>query len=225
MARYRSRLIETCTRIALIAVGVPASAAILAGPACAADVRPTPVRAEWPQWRGPARDGVSAETGLAHEWRRPPRLVWQARGLGEGYSSISQAGGRIYTMGDRGPSQFVIALRATDGAELWATPIGASWQGGGYAGPRCTPTIDGENLYAIGPHGDLACLDAATGQIRWQKSLARDFGGKMMSHWGYSESPLVDGDRLICTPGGSQAAIVALDSARAPKYGGPACRV
>jgi outer membrane protein assembly factor BamB len=184
--------------------------------------------AEWPQWRGPARDGVSTETGLAHQWPRPPRLVWRATGLGEGYSSVSIAGGRIYTMGDRGSSQVVIALRAEDGAELWATPIGSSWQGGGYAGPRSTPTIDGENVFAIGPHGDLACLEAKTGQIHWQKSFARDFGGKMMSHWGFSESPLVDGDRLICTPGGPRAAIVALDKhtgaeiwrARLPSLGG-----
>ena len=74
-----------------------------------------------------------------------------------------------------------------------------------YAGPRCTPTIDGELAYAIGPHGDLACLDVKTGQIRWQKNFARDFRGLMMSHWGFSESPLVDGDRLICTPGGPDA--------------------
>ena len=181
-------------------------------PALAAEVRPQAARGEWPQWRGPKRDGTSTETGLVHDWsRKAPRLLWKASGLGEGYSSISLVAGRIYTMGDRGADQFVIALSEETGKELWATRLGASWKGGGYAGPRGTPTVDGALLYAVGPHGDLVCLDAKTGHLRWQKNFARDFGGRMMSHWGFSESPLVDGARLICTPGGSGAALVALD--------------
>ncbi|MBI2823854.1 MAG: PQQ-like beta-propeller repeat protein [Planctomycetia bacterium] len=185
---------------------------VFAPTAGSAPARPAIRVGDWPQWRGPSRDGVATETGLANDWSaRPPRLAWKASGLGEGYSSISIADGRIYTMGDRGSEQFVIALGLKDGAALWATPIGKSWQGGGYAGPRCTPTIDGRRLYAIGTGGELVCLDAATGNVHWRKNFARDFGGKMMSHWGYSESPLVDGDRLVCTPGGPNAALVALD--------------
>ncbi len=181
--------------------------------AWAADARPDPGKVGWPQWRGPGRDGVSTETGgLSHDWsRKPPPLIWKTTGMGEGYSSVSVAGGIIYTMGDRGDDEFVIALRQKDGQELWRTRIGASWQGGGYTGPRCTPTIDGKNLYAIGPHGDLLCLDAKSGTPRWQKNFKADFDGQMMSHWGFSESPLVDGNRLICTPGGKDTAIVALD--------------
>ena len=180
--------------------------------ASGADARPDPAQVGWPQWRGPHRDGVSTETGLSHDWsQKAPPLVWKATGLGEGYSSVSIAAGIIYTMGDREDNQYVIALSQKDGQELWCTRIGKSWQGGGYAGPRSTPTIDGKMLYAIGPHGDLLCLDAKTGQPQWQKNFKADFNGLMMSHWGFSESPLVDGERLICTPGGKDAAIVALD--------------
>lgn len=184
-----------------------------AGPvAQAADVTSKRAQADWPQWRGPHRDGVSLETGLSHDWsRKAPPLVWKTTGLGEGYSSVSIAGSIIYTMGDREDDQYVIALAEKDGHELWRTRIGKSWQGGGYAGPRSTPTVDGRLLYAIGPHGDLLCLDAKTGQPQWQRNFKTDFGGLMMSHWGFSESPLVDGKRLICTPGGKDAAIVALD--------------
>jgi len=195
-----------------VAIPVRSGGCLTTACAIAADVRPTVPQADWPQWRGPQRDGVSLETGLLRDWTtKTPPLEWKATGLGEGYSSVAITAGRIYTMGDRGDHQFVIALNQKDGQEIWATRIGKSWQGGGYAGPRCTPTVDGKNLYALGPHGDLACLDTKAGEIRWQKNLKADFGGIMMSHWGFSESPLVDGERLICTPGGEDAGIVALD--------------
>lgn len=183
---------------------------------------------DWPQWRGPNRDAVSTETGLLAEWDSSgPPLAWKASGLGRGYSSIALAGGRIYTMGDRGEQQFVIALDAKDGDQVWATPVGKKWNDGG---PRCTPTIDGDMVYAITPAGDLVCLDAKTGRGIWTKNFAKDFQGRMMSGWGFCESPLIDGPNLICTPGGDKATIVSLNkksgklnwSAAVPDCGGAA---
>lgn len=167
---------------------------------------------DWPQWRGPHRDGISHESGLTEQWPADgPPLVWKAGGLGRGFSSVAVSGNRIFTMGDRDDGQFVIALSPKDGKELWRTRIGDVWEPQGYAGPRCTPTVDGDRVYVIGPHGDLVCLAAANGKEIWHRNLKSDFGGRMHSGWGYSESPLVDGDRLVCTPGGADAALVALD--------------
>ncbi|MEX0938302.1 MAG: PQQ-binding-like beta-propeller repeat protein [Pirellulales bacterium] len=166
---------------------------------------------DWPQWRGPARDGISTDTGLLRQWDEAPPLVWKASGLGAGFSSVSVADGRIYTMGDRDDAQLLIALDGRNGRELWATRIGDVWEPGGYAGPRATPTVDGNRIYAIGPHGDLICVEARTGREVWRKNFRRDFDGKMMSGWGFAESPLVDGEKLVCTPGGPQAGMVALD--------------
>ncbi len=161
--------------------------------------------ADWPQWRGPARDAVCRETGELTEWGPDgPPLIWKVAGLGKGYSSVAVADGRIFTMGNRRGGTFAICLREADGAELWAVPCGGG-------GANCTPTVDDGLVYCLTKGGDLTCHEAASGTIVWQKSFSRDFGGKMMSGWGYSESPLIDGDRLVCTPGGRDAAIVALD--------------
>jgi outer membrane protein assembly factor BamB len=167
--------------------------------------------ADWPQWRGPNRDGRSAEQGLLKAWPKAgPPVAWKATGLGRGLSSVSVVGGRVFTMGDRAGAQHVIALSATDGKTLWATKVGPTHDEE-YGGPRSTPTVDGALVYAIGTDGDLVCLEAATGKERWRKSLARDFGGQMMSMWKFSESPLVDGNRLVFTPGSRDAALVAVD--------------
>ena len=162
---------------------------------------------EWPQSRGVHRDGVSTDLGLSLQWTGDgPPLAWKATGLGPGYSSVSIHEGRIFTMGQRDGQECIIALSLTDGHELWHAPVGKTGDNGGYPGPRCTPTIDENRVYALGMRGDLACCDAAGGKILWRKNLETDFGGSMMSGWGYSESPLVDGDKLICTPGeGSDA--------------------
>ncbi len=168
---------------------------------------------EWPQFHGPRRDNLCRETGLLKAWPEDgPKLLWKLEGLGKGYSSVAITDGKILTMGDREPagspeSQFVIALDLATGKELWAARVGPPHNDG----PRCTPTVDGDLLYAIGTAGNLVCLETATGEVRWQKSFPDDFGGKMMSPWKYSESPLVDGDQLVCTPGGKDATIVALD--------------
>ena len=101
----------------------------------------------------------------------------------------------------------MVALDLATQKEIWAARVGPPHADG----PRCTPTVDGELLYALGTDGDLVCLETATGKERWHKSFVKDFGGQMMSMWKFSESPLVDGDRLICTPGGKDAAMVALN--------------
>jgi outer membrane protein assembly factor BamB len=166
---------------------------------------------EWPQWRGPNRDAVSADTGLLKQWPKAgPALAWKSSGIGAGLSSVSLAGGKIFTMGDLGDTQYVFALGQQDGKILWRAQVGPAWREQ-YGGPRGTPTVDGDLLYAIGTDGDLVCLEAATGKERWRKSLTRDFAGYMMSVWAFSESPLVDGDRLVFTPGSNRAAIVAVN--------------
>jgi outer membrane protein assembly factor BamB len=175
----------------------------------ASDVAST--AADWPGWRGPNRDDLCTETGLLKDWpKEGPPLVWKATGLGEGYSTVAIAGEHIFTLGQRGPSSFVIALKVADGSAVWNVKLGQSGAPGDYAGPRNAPTVDGERLFALGHYGDLACFDTATGAERWRKSLTKDFGGTMPG-WGYAEGPLVDGNKVVVTPGGSQGAIVALD--------------
>lgn len=167
--------------------------------------------AEWHQWRGPNRDGKSTETGLLKSWpAKGPPLAWHATGAGVGYSSFSSAGGRLYTLGDRGETGFVIALDAATGKGLWETPNGPSYYNSYGSGQRGTPTIDGNRLYALSATGDLACLDAATGRVIWRKDLVREYRSSV-PEWGYSESPLVVDDRVIVHAGGPNAAIVALN--------------
>ncbi len=168
---------------------------------------------DWPHFRGPDCDGKCTETGLLQEWPEGgPELLWKLEGLGNGYSSVSIAEGKIFTMGDRetadgSESQFVIAYDLASQRELWTARVGPPHRDG----PRCTPTIDDGLAYAIGTAGDLVCLDATTGSVRWRKSFSDDFGGKMMTGWKYSESPLIDGEKLVCTPGGPDATFVALN--------------
>jgi prepilin-type processing-associated H-X9-DG protein len=187
-------------------------AAVAIGDGSAA-ATPTAGDQDWPQFRGPRGDAICTETGLLTGWPDDgPPLLWQLTGLGKGYSTISIADGRFYTMGDRKSadgteSQFALAYDLATRRELWATRVGPPHQDG----PRCTPTIADGRVYVLGTASDLLCLDAASGQPVWHKNLADDFGGQMMSIWKFSESPLVDGDRLICTPGGPDAALVALN--------------
>jgi len=171
------------------------------------------IAADWPQWRGPGRDGISPETGLLKQWPAGgPPLVWKARGLGGGYSTPSVAAGRIYGSGYKDGNEVIWALEAASGKELWSTPVAPAFKSMGYPeGPRATPTVDADRLYTIGGGGNLVCLEVASGKVLWTKDLKNDFGGRMMSGWGYSESPLVDGEKLLCTPGGSKGAIVALN--------------
>lgn len=167
--------------------------------------------ADWPAWRGPERNGLSPDTGLLKRWPSGgPPLAFRAGGLGNGFSSLAIAGSRILTMGDRGADQYVIAVDGEDGRQLWAARVGAAWEDE-YSGPRSTPTVDGDRVYAISTDGDLVCLDLATGKERWRKSISRDYRGGMMSGWRFAESPLVDGDRVVFTPGAPKALLAAVD--------------
>jgi outer membrane protein assembly factor BamB len=168
------------------------------------------VAADWPTWRGPKRDDISTEKNLLTEWPAGgPALAWKTTGCGSGYSSVSVANGRVFTMGDTPEGSTVRAFDEKSGKPLWVSPI-VGKPGGNYEGPRCTPTVDGDSVYALGQFGDFVCLEAATGKERWRKNLGTDFGGKY-SGWNYTESPLVDGNLVLFTPGGKKGAIVALD--------------
>jgi outer membrane protein assembly factor BamB len=170
---------------------------------------------DWPQWRGPNRDGISAEKGLLQQWpAEGPMLVWQQEGLGDGYSTPAIADGRIFLVNNKGlENEYVQALRVRDGKPIWQTRlgnVGNPKQNPAYPGARSTPTVDGNRVYALGSDGDLVCVDAGRGRERWRKNLRTDFGGKPGT-WAYSESPLVDGDALVVTPGGKEATLVALN--------------
>jgi len=170
--------------------------------------------ADWPQWRGPRRDGISAETGLLKVWPKDgPKLIWQLHEVGDGYSTPAVVGDRLYLLSNKGvDDEFVQAIAIGDGKQAWSTRIGKVGPNTGpqYPGSRSTPTLDGQLLYALGSDGDLACLETDTGKIRWQKNVRADFGGQPGA-WAYSESPLVDGDVVVCTPGGTDATLVALN--------------
>ena len=169
--------------------------------------------ANWPQWRGPNRDGISKETGLLKQWpAEGPPLAWKASGAGRGYSSFSISNGKLYTMGVRGDREFVIAFDVATGKEAWATPHGSVFRNDRGDGPRGTPTIDGDRVYALGGAGDLSALDARTGKIAWSKNILQEFGASNIT-WGISESPLVLGNKVLVNAGGRDASIVALNKA------------
>ncbi len=172
-----------------------------------------PPPAEWFQWRGPNRDGHSAETGLLQTWPKTgPPAAWRASGAGTGYSSFSSSGGRLYTLGARANVEYVIALDRATGKKLWEYQNGRRYQNDRGDGPRSTPTVDGDRLYVLGGSGDLTCLESATGKRIWTINLIQKFGGQN-PYWGYSESPLVVGDRILVNAGGSRASIVAVSKA------------
>ncbi len=171
--------------------------------------------ADWPQWRGPQRHGVSTETGLLKQWPAAgPRLHWQMSDIGDGYSTVTVVGDQLYTLANLElDNEFVRALSVQDGKTLWTTRLGNVGnpdQMPSYPKARSTPTIDGDRLYALSSDGDLACLDTVTGKVRWQKNVRKEFGG-VPGTWAYAESPLVDGDVVVVTPGGTEATLLALN--------------
>lgn len=170
---------------------------------------------DWPQWQGKNRDGVSGETGLLQEWpAEGPPLAWRVGDLGGGFSAPAIVGGRIYGMSNRGDDEVVWALSEKDGSEIWSSRLGPAFEGQSRPqaseGPGATPTFDGGRLYVIGSAGNIACLSAEDGAIVWQKSFVDDFGGSAPA-WAYRESPLIDGNKVIGTPGTNSAMMVALD--------------
>jgi outer membrane protein assembly factor BamB len=170
--------------------------------------------ADFAQWRGPLRDGHSPETGLLQEWPKDgPKLLWQAQEIGAGFSTPAVVGDRIYLLGSDVNEESVYALNVKDGSKVWAAKLGKPGhpeQQPSYPGARSTPTVDGKFLFALGSDGDLVCLEITSGKEVWRKHLRTDFGGKY-GEWAYSESPLVDGDKLIVTPGNTNATVVALN--------------
>ncbi|MCP5524842.1 MAG: PQQ-like beta-propeller repeat protein [Verrucomicrobiales bacterium] len=173
------------------------------------------VTGDWPQWRGPTRDGISRETGLLGEWpAEGPRQLWQIQDAGDGYSTPAVSEGRLYLLGNRGlDNEFVQARDADTGRLLWSAPLGKVGQPDqkpNYPGARSTPTVVGRWLYVLGSDGDLACLATDTGAVRWRHQLREEFGGQP-GIWAYAESPLIDGDTVVCAPGGKTATLLALD--------------
>ncbi len=167
---------------------------------------------DWPCWRGPDRTGVSKETGLLKSWpKNGPKLLWKIAGLGIGYSTPSVAGGKVFIMGTKGEKEYIFALDMRDGKTLWATKVGEIGENTGppYPGPRSTPTVDGDIVYTLGSDGDLVCLRVKDGKRIWHRHLVKEFAGNRGT-WAYCESVLIDGDKLICTPGGPKATLAAL---------------
>ena len=166
---------------------------------------------DWPQWRGPDRSGLSKETGLLSQWPRSgPTVAWSAAMLGAGYGSIAVQGDRVYVQGMRNNQSVVSVLNRADGKVVWVRVLGPAGNNDRGPGPRSTPTIDGDRVYALSETGDLACLRAADGMVIWQRNILKEFKGEN-PNWLLSESPLIDGDHVIVTPGGRGAGVVALD--------------
>jgi outer membrane protein assembly factor BamB len=165
---------------------------------------------DWPQWRGPQRDNRSSFRGLNTNWEaHPPELLWKLSGVGQGYASVSIQNGKLFTTGNLDNGQNVFAIDLKTQKIVWQTPITSGPPKHGYDGSRCTPTLDGDQLFVVSSDGGIACLATATGKVIWQRSF-NDWGGKMMSGWGFSESPLLDGEHVLCTPGGPEAMMVCL---------------
>lgn len=188
---------------------------------------------DWPNWRGPNRDAICRETGLLQAWPPDgPKLLWKATGLGEGYSGPAIIGTTLYITGNLDGHEHVLALNTTTGKCLWARPFGPVEYVGYSPGTRATPTLDGDRLYALSASGKLVCMDRHSGEIRWQTNFITNFQaqtigvdyaesirGGLLSvedpkgglRWGFSEAVLIDGEKLVCTPGGREATLAALD--------------
>ncbi len=167
--------------------------------------------ADWPQWRGPSRNGLSSDTGLLKQWPASgPAQVWSINNLGQGYGSLAIKGDRIYVQGTQGSASVIYCLNRTDGKSIWSAALGPKVDEGRGNGPRSTPTIDEDRVYVLTENGDLAALRARDGSRIWSKNILKEFGGDN-PNWLISESPLVDGNKLIVTPGGKGSSLVALD--------------
>jgi outer membrane protein assembly factor BamB len=171
----------------------------------------TTSEAEWPQWRGPLRNGLSSETGLLKQWPvNGPAVAWSITNLGEGYGSLAIKADRLYVQGTKGSESAIFCLNRADGKTIWSVSLGPKVDESRGNGPRGTPTLDGDRLYVLTENGDLACLRERDGSRVWGKNILKEYDGSNPK-WLISESPLVDGNRLIVSPGGSGAGIVALD--------------
>jgi outer membrane protein assembly factor BamB len=174
---------------------------------------------DWPTFRGPQRTGVSPDTNLLTAWPESgPKLVWESAGAGRGYASVAVAGDKLFTLGDGlstqgGEDEYLSGYDRATGKQLWATKTGPAWKEmqPDWHNSRSTPTADNGMVYVITPKGVLVACQANDGKEVWRKDLAGEMGGKKADPWGYSESVLIDGNQLVCTPGGEKATMVALD--------------
>lgn len=167
--------------------------------------------ADWPQWRGDSRRDHSPDKGLLAQWpQNGPKQVWSFDNAGLGYAGFAISKDSLFTMGLRDGQEFLIAVNASTGKELWSSPAGSKYPNNWGDGPRMTPTVDGDRVFAIGGQGLLICVEAKNGKLIWSKNLVTDLGGQLQD-WGYTESPLVVGDIVICTPGGPQGTLAGLD--------------
>ena len=179
---------------------VPLILAITAASASAAD---------WPQFHGPNRDNKSTDTGLLKTWPEGgPSRIWEAAGIGEGYSTVAIVGERIYTTGAIDGDCVITALDM-EGNKVWTRKNGKAWDRS-YPGTRSTPTITDGLLYHLSGIGNLICLQADSGEVVWSVNILEEFNGRNIT-WGLAESPLVIGDQVICTPGGENVSMVALN--------------
>lgn len=174
-------------------------ASLAASPACADD---------WPQWRGPNRDGISRETGWRADWpAEGPKKLWEAD-VGIGFSSMSVSNGRVFTMGNVNETDRISCFDAETGKLLWKHEYPCSSKDpNGYPGPRCTPTVDGDRVYAVSRHGHFFCLDVASGKVIWSKDFAQDFGATSPK-WGFAGSPLIEKDWVLCEVNATNGASV-----------------
>lgn len=178
---------------------------------CIAFSRSAPAGHDWPQWRGPDRTGVSSETGLLKSWPGGgPRLIWEIEGLGEGDSSPVTSGRSLLILGTRGNDSFLFCRDRATGDPLWERKLGRKRVNINNPGPSSTPVVDGDRVYALSGLGALICARLIDGELLWQLDLLRDLHGEE-NGWGFTESPLVEGGKLILSPGGREGTIVALD--------------
>ena len=187
---FRTLLFATLASLTLSAITLPA--------------------ADWPQWRGPDRTDLSSEKGLLKSWPEGgPKRVWLYKNAGDGYSGPAIVSGKLFTLGTRDDQEILIALNARDGSELWIAPVGAVTRDKRGNGSRGTPSVDGDLVYGMSGRGELACARISDGKVLWKKTMS-SLGGSTPA-WGFTESVLVDGDNVICTPGGPKGTIAALD--------------
>ena len=170
----------------------------------------TTFAADWPQWRGPNRNDTSTETGLLKQWpAEGPKRAWLFENAGMGYAGISVAAGKLFVMGTRDGKEVLLAIDANTGKEIWVSPVGEILGNGWGDGPRATPTVDADRVYAMGGKGILVCVKVADGKQLWSKTM-KELGGSVPG-WGYTESPLIDGKLVVVTPGGDKGTMAALD--------------
>lgn len=194
----KNRFSTTRSRIRF---GLIYSTLLWISPTCPVDGRE--LKDDWPQWRGPNRDGRSTETGILKKWPdNGPVVLWRNQ-IGDGYSAIAIVNGRLFSQWTVDNKEVLFCLNAADGKEIWRHEIGGYFFNDQGGGSRSCPTVDGNLVYAAGARGNLKAVDVATGKLVWQRDLQAEYGAKI-PRWGYSSSPLVEGNMLMVENGGKR---------------------